>query len=283
MPFNQIVVEVPEKLKEVVVAEFSGEELAGVWEQELPDERSRLTIYFDPSSDFRNLEDRVCGVFERAGEVVPEVRAGVQEDMDWTLEWRKGYTSFDLGRGFRVVPSWEEPPRSGERQVVRIDPGQAFGTGTHETTQMIIEALEKCEVRDANVLDLGTGSGILSIAAMKLGWSRVAGCDLDREAATVAAANFERNFVPVDLFVGSIDAVGSASVGLLLANLTGDTIRGVLPEISRVLMPGSHAILSGLLGEQAEALGSLLIGQGYSVLVEETRGEWVVLVVRHGD
>ena len=197
-------------------------------------------------------------------------------------EWRKGYTSFDVGRRFRVVPSWEDPPRAA-RTVIRIDPGQAFGTGTHETTQLVIEALERWAVSDHYVLDLGAGSGILSIAAKKLGWPRVAACELDPDAAGVAADNFERNFVPVDLFIGSIDSVDSGSVGLLLANLSVGTIQGLLPDISRVLMPGSCSILSGILGEQAEALTSLFSSQGYSVLAQETRGEWAAIVVRHGD
>ena len=283
MPYNQITVEVPDKLRDLLIAELSGDDLAGVWKDPTQERQSQLVFYFSSSSQTQLLVRRIGSVFERAGAVVPSVISSIQQDMDWTVEWRKGYTSFDVGRGFRVVPSWEEVPSDSGRDVLRIDPGQAFGTGTHETTQMVIEALEKSKVTDHYVLDLGTGSGILSVAAMKLGWSRVAGCDLDPEALTVAADNFERNSVSVDLFAGSIDSVNSASVGLLLGNLTNDTIQCVLPEMSRVLIPGGFAILSGILDEQIEPLRLLVSERSYSVLSEERRGEWVALVIRHGD
>lgn len=284
MPYRQISVEVNSKnVRDLIIAELVGNGCAGVWETPTTDSKIKLVLYFNSFVAAQYCIQRIEDVLERSGCSVPKIGIETKEDEDWNLEWRKKYTSFDVGSHFRVVPSWEKVSEIGERIQLSIDPGQAFGTGTHETTQMVIEALEKCQVTDKVVLDLGVGSGILSIVAMKLGWLHVIGCDLDAEALVVAKDNSKNNFVSPSLFIGTIDCVGSKSVGLLLANLDAGTIRHLFPEINRILSPGASVVLSGMLKDQVEATRSIFSETEYIVSEEQSRGEWVTLLLRYGN
>ena len=224
-------------------------------------------------------------MFERNGYPSEEAILGREQKQDWTKEWRKGYTSFSVGTRFQVVPSWEKAGEVGSRRIVLgIDPGLAFGTGTHETTQLMLTLLEEIETSEGPVLDLGTGSGILTIAAEKLGFNVKAGCDLDQDATQVARENLRRNGVRAGLFVGSADSLRSGSVRLVLANLTSDVLHNLLGEIRRVLLPGGLALLSGILDSQVLALGARLEVEGFEIESETRQGEWVAMKVRrHGD
>src|SRR5262249_5100963 len=152
-------------LIDAVVGELSGEGVAGVWESHAPEPgKTRLVLYFNFRSNLNRVEDMLRAVFTRSGRQNPPISRAVVEDYDWTGEWKKSYTSFAIGDDFFVIPSWEECDCPDDRLPIRIDPGQAFGTGTHETTQLTMEALERWVEPEHTVLDLGTGSGILAIA-----------------------------------------------------------------------------------------------------------------------
>jgi ribosomal protein L11 methyltransferase len=208
----------------------------------------------------------------------------VVEERDWTEEWKKLYSSFPIGDDFFVIPSWEDCKCPHGRLPIRIDPGQAFGTGTHETTQLTIQALERWVEPEHAVLDVGTGSGILAIASRLLGAKQVFACDIDPIAAQVAQANIERNAENnVWTFCGSIDAVNSDSVHLLMGNLTADLIISLFPELDRILKPQGIAIFSGILHEQGEEVRQVISRARFVVHEELTRGEWLALVTeKHG-
>jgi ribosomal protein L11 methyltransferase len=211
---------------------------------------------------------------------VPPIRRSIVEDHDWTEEWRKSYVSFPIGDDFFVIPSWEESKCPEERLPIRIDPGQAFGTGTHETTQLSIEALERWVDEKHVVLDIGTGSGILAIAARLLGANKVLACDIEPVSAQVAQANIERNAEnQVWTICGSADAIRSGSISLVLANLTADLIISLFVEIDRVLRPRGLAVLSGILNEQQEEIRNLIQRHHYSIFEEIARGEWLAIVI----
>jgi ribosomal protein L11 methyltransferase len=269
-------------LKDALVGEFSQDAMAGVWERALsPDDETELVFYFD-SPDLPPLaRARVQRVFERNGHAAPAIEVGDEGAVDWSLDWRKGFTAFEIGTRFRVVPSWEEPPADA-RVVLRIDPGMAFGTGTHETTRTVLELMERLEAIPAT-LDVGTGSGILSIAAVHLGSPFVVACDVDPDAVRVAADNCERNRVSVPVVVGSVDAVRTESVGLVLANLTADVIREFAADMRRVLVSGGHAIWSGVLVEQREEIEALLPATGFESVDRIECGEWVSWLLRTKD
>lgn len=262
------------------MGEFSLDGIAGVWERDARDgDGTELVLYFESDRLPPLVRARVGRVFERNGYLPPALSVGLQEREDWTREWRKGFTSFPLGNRFRVVPSWEAPPGGDDRIPIRVDPGLAFGTGTHETTQLMIEALESIGPSASGpVLDLGTGSAILSIAAALLGHRAVVACDVDRDAVGVARENLRRNRSDAELFVGSADAIAPGTIGLLLANLTADVIAELLDDIARLLRAGATAVFSGILLAQAEEVRDRIAGAGFRVGGRRVRGEWTVMV-----
>ena len=281
MSWHQLTLDVPDDLIDAVVGEVSDDGVAGVWESHVPEPGvTRLVIYFNIRSNLDTVEDSVRTVFQRADRSNPPISRSIVEDLDWTGEWKKSYTSFPIGDDFFVMPSWEDCKCPDDRLPIRIDPGQAFGTGTHETTQLTMEALGRWVEPDQTVLDLGTGSGILAISARLLGAKDVFACDIDPVAVQVARANVERN-AEEDIFVfcGSLDAVKTDSIRLLLANLTADLITGLLQEFRRVLTRHGIAILSGILREQSEELRKFITSNGFSIFEEITQGEWLVLIV----
>ena len=285
MSWHQLTIDVPDDLVDVVVGELSDNGVAGVWESHAPGTGlTRLVLYFEPRAELQNVQNCVRTIFQRIEAAVPAISHAVVEDCDWTEEWKKSYTSFPIAEDFFVIPSWENSNCPEDRLPIRIDPGQAFGTGTHETTQITMEALTRWVEPAPVVLDVGTGSGILAIAARLLGAETVFACDNDPVATLVARANIDRNAEHnVFTFTGSLDAVKSSAAGLILGNLTADVITTLLPEFDRVLAPHGFAIFSGILIEQAEDLRERITRLGFVIHEEITRGEWLALVVeKHG-
>ena len=282
---QQLTIDVPEELKDAVIGELSELGADGIWESGEPDPKvTRLEIYFNTPIRLEDVEPRIGPIFLRANLSLPRIVIGTVADRDWLGEWKKSYVSFPIARRFYIIPSWSESVCPPDRLPIRIDPGQAFGTGTHETTQLTLECLEDC-AGDVNpsglVVDLGTGSGILAIAARLLGCKRVIGCDNDPDSTRVAAENGDRNtdlFIP--LYCGSIDAMRSESVDLLLCNLTADVIARVFAEIQRALKPGGAVIFSGILVEQRASIRDIVTRSGWTVEDDRTRGEWIAIVVR---
>jgi ribosomal protein L11 methyltransferase len=282
---QQLTIDVPEELKDAIIGELSELGADGIWENGEPlPATTRLEIYFNTPVSLGAFEACVGPVFLRAGLAVPQIVVGTVAERDWLGEWKKSYVSFPIARGFYIIPSWSDSKCPEDRQPIRIDPGQAFGTGTHETTQLTLECLEDRagKLKSAGlVLDLGTGSGILAIAARLLGCDRVVGCDNDPDSMHVAAENIERNtdcFIPI--YCGSIDAAQTDSVDLLLCNLTADVIARVFPEVRRALRPSGIVIFSGILVEQRGQIRDIVEDSGWAIEDDRTRGEWIAMVVR---
>jgi ribosomal protein L11 methyltransferase len=285
MSWNQLAIDVPDDLADAIIGELSDDGVAGVWESDGAQPGfTRLVVYFNHLFHLEKIETRVGTIFARVRRDSPAMSRSIVEERDWTEEWRKLYTSFPIGDDFFVIPSWEDCQCPHGRLPIRIDPGQAFGTGTHETTQLTIQALERWVEPEHDVLDVGTGSGILAIAARLLGAQRVFACDIDPIATHVAQANIERNAESnVWTFCGSLDAVKTDSIHLLMGNLTADLLISLFPELDRVLMPRGIAILAGILHEQGEEVREVITRGGFAVHEELTRGEWLALVTeKHG-
>jgi ribosomal protein L11 methyltransferase len=282
---QQLTIDVPEQLKDVVIGELSELGADGIWESGEPAPSvTRLEIYFNSPVLLEEVDVRIRPVFERANLEPPRIVIGTVADRDWLGEWKKSYVSFPIAHRFYIIPSWSESTSPPDRMPIRIDPGQAFGTGTHETTQLTLECLEDRAGKVPAlglIADLGTGSGILAIAARLLGSKQVIGCDNDPDSTRVAVENIERNtdhFIPV--FCGSIDAVRSESVDLLLCNLTADVIAALFSEIQRAVKTGGAVIFSGILVEQRTQIRNIVTRSGWAIEDDRTRGEWIALVVR---
>ena len=282
MSWNQLTLDVPDDLIDALVGELSADGVAGVWESHAPGPGlTQLVLYFSRRSNLDKAEETVRSIFRRVERQSPLISQTIVEECDWTGEWKKSYTSFGIGDDFFVIPSWENCRCPDDRLPIRIDPGQAFGTGTHETTQLTMEALGRWIEPDQVVLDVGTGSGILAIASRLLGAKEVFACDIDPVAAQVAHANIERNGEnDVSTFCGSLDAVKNNSIRLLMGNLTADLIIGLFPEFLRVLQRHGIAIFSGILNEQREDVCGVIMSSGFSIHEELTRGEWLALVAQ---
>lgn len=286
MSWRQLTLDVPDDLKDAVVGELSEAGIAGVWEDGEPAAGvTRLAVYFAADADLEAAERHIRSVFTRTQRPQPAISRRSFEDQDWTEEWKKSYNSFPIGDDFFVIPSWADSVCPPQRLPIRIDPGQAFGTGTHETTQLTIEALERWIEPQHLVLDLGTGSGILAIASRLLGAYRVFACDIDPVAVQVARANIERNAENnVWTFCGSVDSVRPGSVRLALCNLTADLIVNLFPEIDRVLEARGIAVFSGILLDQHEQVREVMDRYDFVIHEECMRGEWLALVSqKHGD
>ncbi len=280
MSWNQLTLDVPDDLKDAIIGEVSDDGIAGVWESDSPEPGlTRLVLYFAARSNIEKIESQLHNIFRRCGSKSPVISRSIVEDHDWTEEWRKSYTSFPIGNDFFVIPSWERCTCPVDRLPIRIDPGQAFGTGTHETTQLTIQALERWIEPHHIVLDVGTGSGILAIASRLLGARQVFACDIDSIAVEIAHANIARNAEKdVWTFCGSVDALQTASVRLVTCNLTADLIISLFPEIDRVLQPHGIVIFSGILHEQSDDVRDAMSRFRFRIHEEFTRGEWLALI-----
>jgi len=213
---------------------------------------TRITGLFDENADLDALESRL-----RAGldvEVLPPSRIEALEERDWELEWRNDFAAMRFGDRLWVCPADSLPDRRhGVGVVVRLDPGVAFGTGTHATTALCLEWLDGIDMHGKTILDYGCGSGILAIAALKLGAARAAVTDIDPQALAAARRNAARNGVADRLEVLDLANV-AGRYDIVVANILAGPLVELAPELCAATAEGGHLVLSGLLARQRETL-----------------------------
>jgi len=198
-------------------------------------------------------------------------------DRDWLAEWKKDWQPVEVGR-FTIAPPWSEIKDRPGRIVIRIEPGMAFGTGTHETTRLCLKAIEK-HFRGGSFLDVGTGTGILAIAAAKMfPDARVEACDTDAEAVEIARENARLNGVgdQIDFRAGSVEEQTS-SADLVCANLTATVIVDLLPSLLGATC--GRLVLSGILDSQSELVQSRMLELGADSFEIDQDGEWIALAI----
>lgn len=200
---------------------------------------------------------------------------------DWMQGWREYFKPVRITPKVVVKPPWEEWAGSDDTVVIDILPGMAFGTGTHESTQLCMEFIESCMNPRETVLDVGTGSGILAIAAAKLGASRVLGIDIDADAVANAQKNIKINNVGdiVKVEKGTEDAIGDEVFDLIVANIDGKTLVHLVPRLIDHIKTGGRMILSGLLTDEIGIIEDSLPLAGWRVLDTRNKGEWAAIVV----
>lgn len=212
-------------------------------------------------------------------QIVPDVantpfKVEQLEDKDWVRAWMDQFKPMQFGDNLWIVPSWSEPPKP-EAINLMLDPGMAFGTGTHPTTSLCLTWLDQHAPKDLNVIDYGCGSGILALAAQKLGAASVAGTDIDPQAITASYQNSERNHetIPFNL----VEDFNSEPVDLLIANILAGPVKELSGEFDRLLKPGGTLVLSGLLATQAQGLIEHYASIGIQLDTFETQDEWGLL------
>jgi len=199
---------------------------------------------------------------------------------DWANAWRAYYKPFRVGRRLVVKPTWENYiPAEGDL-VIEMDPGMAFGCGTHATTALCLGLLEKYLQAGGIVYDVGAGSGILAIAAAKLGAGRVVAVDTDPVACRVAVDNVERNGLSGQVRVvrGSLLDLLEGGAGLVVANIIADVIINLAPDAAAALVPSGILIASGVIAERADAVRVALEAAGLTIREQQANGRWVALV-----
>jgi ribosomal protein L11 methyltransferase len=209
----------------------------------------------------------------------PEIKWTLSEesDQDWLAEWKKGFQAFNLVDGIYVVPSWLKPPAEA-KQVVWMEPGMAFGTGTHETTQLTSEAIAKYDPAGKTVLDVGTGTGILAILAKRLGATKAVGIDTDPEALRVAKENAQKNETQIDVMERTLTYV-PGSYEMVVANIIDGILIRIQDDLFRKVAPGGELILSGILAEREEHfLSHFHLPKGAEWVERTQKGDWTCRV-----
>ena len=204
------------------------------------------------------------------------------EDVDWVNNWKQYFHQFYVD-DILIIPSWEEvKPEDNDKMVIHIDPGTAFGTGMHETTQLCIRQIRKYTTPETTILDVGCGSGILGLAAAKLGAADVLAIDLDELAVKVAAENTEKNGLSsvVRVAHGDLLEKREEKADVIVANIIADVICYLCGPVKKHLLEGGTFICSGIIREREEDVQRALAAAGYTVCNRLAKGEWVCLAAK---
>ena len=263
---------------------------------DIPDDdgTAYLTFYLDEEEDVapvlmnvrKELED--MRAFLDVGECT--IEESETEDVDWVNNWKQYFHQFYID-DILVIPSWEKvKPEDSDKMVIHIDPGTAFGTGMHETTQLCIRALKKYVTSETEILDVGCGSGILGMLALKFGAKHSLGTDLDPCAIDATHENMEVNGIRKDQYevmIGNIiddkavqDAVGYEKYDIVTANILADVLIPLTPVIVNQMKKGAYYITSGILDVKEEVVVEAVKAAGLTVVEVTHQGEWVSVTAR---
>lgn len=204
-------------------------------------------------------------------------------ESEWRDVWKKYYKPKKIGKNVVVKPTWEDYEEQEDDIMIELDPGMAFGTGTHETTTMCVQAIEKYITKGDTVLDIGCGSGILSIAAAKLGAEKTIAVDLDEMAIRVAGENVAMNNVQdkVDIRHGDLLEVVDEKADLIVVNIVADIIKMLAGDVKRALKEDGIFISSGIILEKIDFVRHALEEEGFEVIDTITMGEWAAMIAKH--
>ncbi len=253
-----------------------------------------LNFYLDEKEDKDVLLEKVRQALEELRMFVDigegTITESQTEDKDWINNWKQYFHQFYVD-DILIIPSWEEvKPEDQDKMIIHIDPGTAFGTGMHETTQLCMRQLKKYVTPETELLDVGTGSGILSIAALKMGARHAVGTDLDPCAISAAKENLEANDIPegsMDVMIGNIiddkeiqDQVGYEKYDIVAANILADVLVPLTPVILHQMKKGGLYITSGIIDEKEETVVQAVKEAGLEVVEITHQGEWVSVTAR---
>ena len=253
-----------------------------------------LNFYLEEDTETAPVLEKVRAVLEEVRGYMDigegTITESQTEDKDWINNWKEYFHQFYVD-DILIVPSWEEVKEEDkDKMILHIDPGTAFGTGMHETTQLVIRQLKKFVTKDTQMLDVGTGSGILGIVALKLGAAHVVGTDLDPCAIPAVADNKEANDIKdetFDMLIGNIiddkevqDTVGYEKYDIVTANILADVLVPLTPVIVNQMKKGAYYITSGILDVKEEVVVKAVKDAGLQLVEVAHQGEWVSVTAR---
>ena len=207
-----------------------------------------------------------------------EISVDEKENQDWSKKWKEKWTVTHVTDKVAVVPSWlEYTPKKGEITIT-LDPGCAFGTGTHQTTQLCMKALEKYMPQDAIVADIGTGSGILAIYAMKLGAKSAYGCDIDETVIDVCRENAKINNVDCTFEINTADKI-MEKYDFVCANILHNVLFEIMGDLKNIMKDGAKMVLSGILNEKKQIVIDAVKKHGLKIIETMSQDQWVAIIV----
>lgn len=263
---------------------------------ELPEDdgTSRVSFYIDADRDYEEILEQVRAGIEEWRQFVDigegSITQSETEDIDWQNNWKQFFSAFSID-DILIKPTWEElKEEDTEKTLIEIDPGVSFGTGKHETTQLCIRQLRKYMKKDAKILDVGCGSGILSIVALKLGAGEVVGTDIDKDCIFSTRDNLQVNHLQdarAEFYVGNLiddkalqEQVGSGKYDIVVANILADVIIPMAPVIPDRLKEDGIFITSGIIDFKEEEVKNAIRDAGFQILETNYQGEWVNITAR---
>lgn len=315
MKWNRFTIKTKTEAEDVIISALAdvGVEGVEIQDKQLLTETDKEQMFVDimpegPADDgiaylnfYLEEDTETAPVLERVRAVLEEVRGYMDigegtitesqtEDKDWINNWKEYFHQFYVD-DILIVPSWEEVKEEDkDKMILHIDPGTAFGTGMHETTQLVIRQLKKFVTKDTQMLDVGTGSGILGIVALKLGAAHVVGTDLDPCAIPAVADNKEANDIKdetFDMLIGNIiddkevqDTVGYEKYDIVTANILADVLVPLTPVIVNQMKKGAYYITSGILDVKEEVVVKAVKDAGLQLVEVTHQGEWVSVTAR---
>lgn len=301
MEWTDICVEVPKKIADVAADIATGISGGGLYiedysdleqqvqeiahidliEQDLinqPRDIVKIHLYLSPDENPAGIVELLHSRLLAADIEGTISTSGVQQE-DWETAWKKYYHPIEIGKRLAVVPSWEEYS-SKDRVQLTLDPGMAFGTGTHETTFLCLEILDEKIKGGESVLDIGTGSGILAVSALLLGAKTALGIDIDPMCVRTANENAERNGVQENFIAkaGDLASEAAGTYDIITANIVADAIKKLAPEVLTLLAKEGIFIASGIIAERGEEVIAALSQNGLNVIEKLEKNGWVALV-----
>ncbi|WP_066872422.1 50S ribosomal protein L11 methyltransferase [Clostridium mediterraneense] len=240
-------------------------------------------------AETENIEETIKYIEEKIAEIKDwgidigegKVLTEAMKEEDWANNWKKYYKPTKIGNRIVVKPIWEDYEVKDNELIVELDPGMAFGTGTHETTRMCAEALEKYVQEDSTVFDIGTGSGILALVASKLNAKHVVGVDLDPVAVEAAKENVGHNNVDnIEVIYGNLVDVVEGKADLVVANILAEIICILTDDVKKVLKQGGLFISSGIIHDKRDMVLNKLEEQGFEIIEANKDGEWNCIVAK---
>ena len=239
----------------------------------------RFTIYLDDIADNDEREVKIKTHIEELG---GEFSKEIIDDSDWKNNWKKFFKILKPNKTIVIVPTWEEYEKKDGEEIIKLEPGMAFGTGSHETTSLCIKKLEEYMKPGMKVLDIGTGSGILSIAASKLGASKVLGVDIDPMSVYIANENKKLNEVTnAEFIVGDLLSKVKDKYDIVVSNILAEVIVTMTGDLHKFLNKDGIFISSGILKVTSAMVIDSLEANGFDILNVEDLNEWTSIVAKH--
>ncbi|MFR6454382.1 MAG: 50S ribosomal protein L11 methyltransferase [Peptoniphilus lacrimalis] len=206
-----------------------------------------------------------------------------KDDQDWANNWKAYYKAFEIGKNLLIVPEWETYDNANNRKIVKINPGMAFGTGTHESTYMCLEALDKYVKKDMNIFDIGCGSGILGIAAIKLGGKSATLVDIDDKCIKASKENAKLNEVydKVKVKKGNLLDVIEGKCDIIVSNIIAEIIVDEISNLSKYLSGQKIFITSGIILEKKDLVTRALIKESFEILEVKEKNDWCAIIARY--